>query len=243
MTARQVLSRLRKLANPENVEGMARYGISTAGTLGVSIPELRRLAREIGRDHSLALELWDSGVHEARILAPLIDVPSVVTEEQLDRWMPGIVSGEVLTAVAVTEPDAGSDVAGIKTRAVRDGDDWVINGSKIYITNAAIADWMCVLVVSDPEAGYGGYSQIVVPTDAPGFSYELLDKIGNWGSDTGLLHFDDVRVPATDRIGADGTGWATWHEIMHDGIIMLAAQAIQAAGTAAGFTGGRAPVS
>jgi citronellyl-CoA dehydrogenase len=84
---------------------------------------------------------------------------------------------------------------------VRDGDDWVINGSKIFITNAATADWLCLLAITDPEAGYGGFSQIVVPTDSPGFSYQLLDKIGNKGSDTGLLFFEDVRVPITNTIG------------------------------------------
>ena len=113
----------------------------------------------------------------------------------------------MVAAIAVTEPDAGSDVAGIKTRAVRDGDDWVINGSKIYITNASTADWLCLLAVTDPEAGYGGFSQIVVPTDSPGFSYQLLDKIGNWGSDTGLLFFEDVRVPVANTIGEIGRGF------------------------------------
>lgn len=117
------------------------------------------------------------------------------------------ISGEMVTAIAVTEPDAGSDVAGIKTRAVRDGDDWVINGSKAYITNAATADWLCLLVVTDPDAGYGGFSQVVVPTNSSGFSYELLDKIGNWGSDTGLLFFKDVRVPVANTIGEIGRGF------------------------------------
>jgi hypothetical protein len=80
-------------------------------------------------------------------------------------------------------------------RAVRAGDEWVINGSKIYITNAATADWLCLLAVTDANAGYGGFSQIIVPTNTPGFRYELLDKIGNLGSDTGQLYFEDVRVP------------------------------------------------
>ena len=90
---------------------------------------------------------------------------------------------------------------------MRDGDDWVINGSKIYITNAATADWLCLLAVTDPEAGYGGFSQIIVPTDSPGFSYQLLDKIGNWGSDTGLLFFENVRVPVANTIGDIGRGF------------------------------------
>ena len=120
--------------------------------------------------------------------------------------MPAI-RGEQVAAIAVTEPGAGSDVAGIKTRAVRDGDDWVINGSKIYITNAATADWLCLLAVTDPKAGYGGFSQIIVPTDTPGFRYDLLDKIGNWGSDTGQLYFENVRVPVANTIGEIGRGF------------------------------------
>jgi citronellyl-CoA dehydrogenase len=123
------------------------------------------------------------------------------------RYLAPAIAGEMVAAIAVTEPDAGSDVAGIKTRAVRDGDDWVINGSKIYITNAATADWLCLLAVTDPDAGYGGFSQIVMPTDVPGFSYELLDKIGNWGSDTGQLFFEDVRVPIANTIGEVGRGF------------------------------------
>jgi len=117
------------------------------------------------------------------------------------KYLVPAIRGEQVAAIAVTEPSAGSDVAAIKTRAVRDGDDWVINGSKMYITNSATADWLCLLAVTDPEAGYNGFSQIVVPTDAPGFSYKLLDKIGNKGSDTGLLFFDDVRVPVSNTIG------------------------------------------
>jgi citronellyl-CoA dehydrogenase len=129
------------------------------------------------------------------------------SDELRQRFLVPSIKGEMVGAIAVTEPDAGSDVAGIKTRAVRDGDEWVINGSKIYITNAAIADWMCVLVVNDPEAGYGGFSQVIVPTDSPGFSYQLLDKIGNRGSDTGQLFFEDVRVPVANTIGEIGRGF------------------------------------
>ena len=117
------------------------------------------------------------------------------------------IAGEMISAIAVTEPNAGSDVAAIKTRAVRDGDDWIINGSKIYITNAATADWLCLLAQNDPAAGYAGFSQIIVPTDTPGFRYELLDNIGNLGSDTGQLFFDDVRVPVSNTIGEIGRGF------------------------------------
>jgi len=129
------------------------------------------------------------------------------SEELKQKYLVPAIKGEQVAAIAVTEPSAGSDVAGIKTRAVRDGDTWVINGSKIYITNAATADWLCLLAVTDPDSGYGGFSQIIVPTDSPGFSYELLDKIGNKGSDTGLLFFDDVRVPMGNTIGDPQRGF------------------------------------
>jgi citronellyl-CoA dehydrogenase len=129
------------------------------------------------------------------------------SDELKRRFLAPAIAGEMVAAIAVTEPGAGSDVAGIRTRAVRDGDEWVIRGSKTYITNAATADWLCLLAVTDPEAGYGGYSQIVVPTDLPGFRYDLLDKIGNLGSDTGQLFFEDVRVPVANTIGEIGRGF------------------------------------
>jgi citronellyl-CoA dehydrogenase len=129
------------------------------------------------------------------------------SEELKQKYLVPAIKGEQVSAIAVTEPGAGSDVAGIKTRAVRDGDHWVINGSKMYITNAATADWLCLLAVTDPDAGYGGFSQIIVPTDSPGFSHQLLDKIGNKGSDTGLLFFEDVRVPISNTIGDPNRGF------------------------------------
>src|SRR5512135_547503 len=129
------------------------------------------------------------------------------SEELKRKYLVPAIKGEQVAAIAVTEPSAGSDVAAIKTRAVRDGDFWVINGSKMYITNSATADWLCLLAVTDPTAGYGGYTQIVVPTDSPGFTYQLLDKIGNIGSDTGLLFFEDVRVPVANTIGDPQRGF------------------------------------
>ena len=129
------------------------------------------------------------------------------SEELKQKYLVPAIRGEVVSAIAVTEPDAGSDVANIRTRAVRDGDDWVINGSKIYITNAATADWLCLLAVTEPEAGHAGFSQIIVPMDTPGVSYDLLDKIGFWGSDTGQIFFEDVRVPVSNTIGQIGAGF------------------------------------
>jgi citronellyl-CoA dehydrogenase len=128
------------------------------------------------------------------------------SDELRHKYLAPAIRGEMVGAIAVTEPHAGSDVAAIRTRAVRKGDDWVINGSKMYITNISHADFMCLLAVTDSEAGYGGFSQIIVPTAANGVSYTLLDKIGNRGSDTGAVYLEDVRVPVANTIGASGRG-------------------------------------
>jgi citronellyl-CoA dehydrogenase len=116
--------------------------------------------------------------------------------------------GEMVCSIAVSEPDAGSDVAGIRTRAVRDGDDWVINGRKMWITNGTQADWLCLLARTSDEGGYAGMSMIVVPTSTPGFSVgRKITKMGNRSSDTAELVLDNVRVPACNTIGEIGRGF------------------------------------
>ncbi len=118
------------------------------------------------------------------------------------------IRGELVASMAVTEPDAGSDVAGIRTRAVRDGDEWVINGSKLYITNGTQADWLCLLARTSEEGGYRGMSLIVVPTASDGVVVSRkLEKLGMWSSDTAELSFHDVRVPVTNTIGEIGRGF------------------------------------
>ena len=129
------------------------------------------------------------------------------SDELKKEYLVPAIRGEMVGAIAVTEPGAGSDVSAIKTRAVRDGDDWIINGSKLYITNISHADFMCLLAVTDPDAGYGGFSLIIVPTAADGVSYTLLDKIGNWGSDTGSVYLENVRVPIRNTIGDPNRGF------------------------------------
>lgn len=130
------------------------------------------------------------------------------SDELKRTYLTPALAGEMVAAVAVTEPDAGSDVAGIRTHAYRDGDQWVINGSKMYITNSLQADWICMLVRTSDEGGHRGMSQIVVPTDAPGFEVsKKLDKFGMRASDTGLLTFTDMRVPMANTIGEIGRGF------------------------------------
>ncbi len=118
------------------------------------------------------------------------------------------LGGKLVASIAVSEPDAGSDVANISTKAVRDGDQWIINGSKMWITNALQADWLCLLVRTSDEGGFAGMSQVLFPTTTPGFSVsKKLDKLGMRASDTGLLSFDDCVVPVSNTIGEVGKGF------------------------------------
>lgn len=130
------------------------------------------------------------------------------TPELKNRFLTPALRGESVCSIAVTESDAGSDVAGVRTRAERDGDEWVINGSKLYITNGVQADWICLLARTSDEGGYRGMSQIIVETDRPGFSVaRKLDKLGNRSSDTAELVFEDLRVPVANTIGDIGRGF------------------------------------
>ncbi len=128
--------------------------------------------------------------------------------ELKQKFLAPAIAGDMVGSIAVTEPDAGSDVARIKTRAVRDGDHYVINGSKMYITNGTQADWICLLARTETGEDYHGMSLIMVPTDTPGFNVSRsLNKLGNWSSDTALLAFEDMRVPVENRIGEEGMGF------------------------------------
>jgi alkylation response protein AidB-like acyl-CoA dehydrogenase len=144
-------------------------------------------------------------VHTDMAMPPIL---AFGTEEQKQEWLVPAIKGEKILCLGITEPDAGSDVAGIKTRAVRDGDDYVINGSKTFITNGHRAD-VCVLVTkTDPDAGYDGFTLFLLPMDLPGVIREKkLRKLGMHASDTALLAFQDVRVPATAVLGQEGKGF------------------------------------
>jgi alkylation response protein AidB-like acyl-CoA dehydrogenase len=130
------------------------------------------------------------------------------TEEQKQEWVVPAIRGEKVLCLGITEPDAGSDVAGIKTRAVRDGSEYVINGSKTYITNGHRADVIVLVTKTDPEAGYDGFTLFLVPMDTPGVIREKrLEKLGMHASDTALLAFQDVRVPESAVLGQVGKGF------------------------------------
>ena len=130
------------------------------------------------------------------------------TEALKQEWLPRMAKGQAIASLGMTEPGSGSDVQGIQTRAVRHGDDYVINGQKVFITNGGTCDILVLACKTDPGAGAKGMSLIAVPTDTPGFSRHVLKKIGGHAQDTGALFFDDVRVPAGNLLGSEGQGFS-----------------------------------
>ena len=152
---------------------------------------------------------WFSGIGFAMhndIVAPYL--LRLTNEEQKQRWLPNFCTGELITAIAMTEPGAGSDLQGIKTRAVKDGDDWVLNGAKTFITNGINADLVIVLAQTNPNKGPLGFSLLVVERGMAGFERgRNLDKIGLDAQDTAELSFNDVRVPSANLLGRVGKGF------------------------------------
>jgi acyl-CoA dehydrogenase len=130
------------------------------------------------------------------------------SEEQKQRWLPPLIDEPILCSFGLSEPNAGSDVSGIQTTAVRQGDEYVINGSKMFITNAGQADWLVVFASTDKSKGHRGLSAFIVPTELDGVTVEQhLDKMGQRATDTSALAFQDVLVPADNRIGEEGEGF------------------------------------
>jgi alkylation response protein AidB-like acyl-CoA dehydrogenase len=149
------------------------------------------------------------------------------TDEQKQRWLPRLASGEWLCAYALTEAGSGSDSAAMRTTARRDGDEYVLNGSKRFITNASVANLYTVFAKTDPGGGHGGISAFVVESDAPGFSVARLEpKMGISGSTTGELAFDDCRIPAGNLLGEEGEGFRIAMRILDRSRPGVAAQAL-----------------
>ncbi|WP_373048919.1 acyl-CoA dehydrogenase family protein [Vulgatibacter sp.] len=142
---------------------------------------------------------------QAEMATPIID--AIGTPEQKELFLEPAIRGEKIAALGISEPNAGSDVANIRTTARRDGDDYVINGSKMWITNGTRADFI-TLAVRTGEAGYGGISLVTFPTDVKGFSVaKKLEKVGNLSSDTAILYFEDCRIPRRFLLGEENAGF------------------------------------
>jgi alkylation response protein AidB-like acyl-CoA dehydrogenase len=167
------------------------------------------------------------GLHND-IVAPYL--LSLGTEEQKRRWLPGFCSGEIITAIAMSEPGAGSDLQRVRTHAVRDGSDWVLSGSKTFITNGINADLVLVVARTDPDAdGARGISLLAVERGMPGFDRgRNLDKIGMKAQDTAELFFDEVRVPAENLLGQENRGFVHLMENLPQERLSIALVAVAA---------------
>ena len=205
-----------------------KYGGGEMNVLGTAL-----LAEELGRSSfgGFAVTVL---VHTDMASPHLMNAG---TPEQLDRYMPGIIAGEKITAVAVTEPDAGSDVRSIRTSARRDGAHWVINGSKMYITNGVHADLYFVAAKTDPAAGTKGISMFIVEKGTPGFTVARpLEKMGWRSSDTAELVFQECRIPAENLLGEEGRGFYQVMKNFQNERIALGAQAMGEASKALEIT-------
>ena len=165
------------------------------------------------------------------VVAAMFGAENIVffgTDEQKKEYLPRLVRGEAISAGAYTEPDAGTDVAAIRTRAVKDGGDYVINGTKMFITNGTICDFMCVYCVTDPDAElHKRQSIILVESDRPGLTAtKIKGKLGIRASDTAEISFDNVRVPQKNLIGKEGRGFYHLMEFFDATRTMVAAQGV-----------------
>jgi len=189
--------------------------MGNAGMLLVDFPE-KYGAAEASFDvcQMIQEEMCRLGLHglatgyniHANIVAPYI--LNIANEQQKDQWLPKMVSGDVMTAIAMTEPGAGSDLAGMRTSAVQDGDEYILNGSKTFITNGNFADMIIVCAKTDTSAGSKGISLFLVDTSLPGFSTgNPIEKMGQHCSDTAELFFENMRIPSDALLGQEGKGF------------------------------------
>ena len=151
------------------------------------------------------------------------------TEDQKERFLPDVATGDAVSGAAISEPDTGSDVSSISTRAEKDGDEWVINGNKMWITNGTVGDYFVVLCDTNPDASsrYSGFSQIIVESDRDGFEADkITGKMGIRASDTAELIFNDVRVPEENLVGTRGAGFMQLMQFFDETRTMVAAQGV-----------------
>ena len=217
------------------------------GEAGLLCPDMPEAYGGAGTDPEVTLALIEElsrmgfggiatgwGIH-CNIVAPYIN--HFGTEEQKQQWLTKMITGEAVGALAMTEPGAGSDVQGIRTNAVKDGDEWILNGSKIFITNGYHADIVIVAAITDPGKGAKGMSLFLVDASLPGFEKgKKLEKIGQHSSDTAELFFQDIRLPASALLGEVNKGFVIMMTELPRERLGIAAQAIAAAEGALAIT-------
>ncbi len=215
------------------------------GFLGMAVPEQYGGggSRDFRFNMILAEELAAAGIGGAGLGLTLhndITTPYFIeycNDEQAQRWLPGIASGELVTAIAMTEPGTGSDLAGIATTAVRDGDEYVLNGSKTFITNGINSDLVIVAAKTDPTARHAGVSLLVVERGMAGFERgRNLEKIGMHSQDTAELFFTDVRVPVANLLGEEGKGFTYLTANLAQERLSIAVSGVATARAALGWT-------
>jgi len=218
--------------------------LGALGLLGLTKPEAYGGA---GLDYSYSMVMAETLGHASCGAIPMaIGVQTDMATPALARFgsdalcrefLAPAIEGRMVACVGVSEPGAGSDVASIRTTARRDGDDYVINGAKMWITNSLQADWMCLLANTSEGPAHRNKSLIVVPMNTPGISVgKKIRKIGMMASDTGLIHFDDVRVPQRHRIGEEGEGFTYQMLQFQEERLWAAANAIEALANCIGQT-------
>ncbi|MTI82693.1 MAG: acyl-CoA dehydrogenase [Firmicutes bacterium] len=201
--------------------------------MGLPFPEEYGGAGADYISYSLALEeisraCGSTGLtYEAHISLGCMPIYLFGTEEQKKKYLTPLAQGECMGSFGLTEPNAGSDAGGTQTTAVLDGDEWVINGTKCFITNATFARFVTTTAVTDKEKGTNGISAIIVPTDAPGFTVNAnYEKLGLHGSNTTELFFDNVRVPKENLVGIRGEGFKQFLVVLDGGRIGIAAMSV-----------------
>ncbi|MFE7587831.1 acyl-CoA dehydrogenase family protein [Kitasatospora sp. NPDC057512] len=234
--AKEVLPHYDRWEKAGIVDRSAWLAAGRQGLLGLAVPEeyggggtpdfryAAVLAEEFARAGASGLAI---GLHND-IIGPYLT--SLATEEQKRRWLPGFCSGELITAIAMTEPGTGSDLQGIRTQAVDQGDHYLLNGAKTFISNGILADLVIVVARTTPEGGAHGLSLLAVERGTPGFERgRNLDKIGQKAQDTAELFFEDVRVPKENLIGELNGGFVHLMQNLAQERLTIAAAAIAGA--------------
>jgi len=207
----------------EEMKGLGLFGLSIPeayGGLELTMEEECLVVIELGRTSPAFRSTFGTNVGIGSQALVMFG-----TEAQKEKYLPGIASGEIITSFALTEPEAGSDSAAVQTRAIRDGDHYVLNGAKRFITNANKADLFTVMARSDPsKPGAGGVSAFLVPRDLPGLSVGKPEKkMGQQGAHVCDVIFDNVRVPAENRIGEEGEGFKVAMQVLDKGRLHISA--------------------